>query len=61
LEPQQLAQLWLDQLEDEFAQATVIGTAAIALKLIGKAATQQEAHDLAESYWNARNRQRLSG
>jgi anthranilate phosphoribosyltransferase len=61
LEPQQLALLWQDQLEDEFAQATVIGTAAIALKLIGKAATQQEAHDLAESYWNARNRQRLSG
>lgn len=56
LEPQQLALLWQDQLEDEFAQATVIGTAAIALKLLGKADSQQDAQELAQQYWLKRNR-----
>ena len=61
LDPQQLASLWQGDLEDEFAEATVIGTAAVALKLLGKAETQQEAHTLAQTYWSARNRQHLSG
>jgi len=51
LNPEQLAQLWKGEIEDEFAEATVIGTTAIALKLIGKADTQEQAHELATSYW----------
>lgn len=51
LDPQQLALLWQGTIEDEFAEATVIGTTAIALKLMGKAETQQQAHDLATQYW----------
>lgn len=57
LEPQQLAQLWCGEINDEFAEATVIGTTAIALKLIGRASSQQQAHDLATQYWL--NRQAL--
>jgi len=51
LDPQQLAQLWQGEMNDEFAEATIIGTTAIALKLIGKADTQENAHELATQYW----------
>jgi len=54
LEPEQLLQLWRGQLEDEFAIASVTGTTAVALKLLGKAETQADAHALATSYWNNR-------
>ena len=56
LDPQQLALLWQGKISDEFAEATVIGTTAIALKLIGKAQTQKQAGDLARQYWINRNR-----
>lgn len=61
LNPEKMAALWQGQLEDEFAEATVIATAAVALKLLGKAKSQEDAHALAQSYWTARNRDRLSG
>ena len=51
LDPQQLAQLWQGKINDEFAEATIIGTTAIALKLIGRADTQQQAHELATQHW----------
>lgn len=54
LDPQQLALLWQGKITDEFAEATVIGTTAIALKLIGKADNQQLAHQLAEEFWHKR-------
>ena len=54
LDPQQLAQIWHGKLNDEFAEATVIGTTAIVLKLMGKAETQLKAHDLATQYWKSR-------
>ena len=54
LDPQQLADLWQGKINDEFAEATIIATAAIALKLINKADTQQQAHDLATSMWHQR-------
>lgn len=61
LNPEKLAALWRGQLQDEFAEATVIATAAVALKLLGKAETQETAHALAQNYWMERNRDRLSG
>jgi anthranilate phosphoribosyltransferase len=59
LEPLQLAQLWRGEIGDEFAEATVAGTAAVALKLLGKAETQQQAQQLAEQYWAKRDKQRF--
>ncbi|MBE0468566.1 MAG: glycosyl transferase family protein [Methyloprofundus sp.] len=56
LEPKQLIQLWRDEWQDEFAQASIIGTTAVALKLLGKAASQADAHDLASQYWYKRNK-----
>lgn len=58
LDPQQLAQLWRGEIEDEFAQMSVIGTAAIALKLLGKAETKEAAHELAVSFWANRDKQK---
>lgn len=52
--PQQLRQLWQGNTEDEFATASVIGTAAIALMLLNKASNQQDAHDLALHFWQNR-------
>ena len=60
LNPEQLAQLWRGEIEDEFAEATVIGTTAVALKLLDKAETKEAAHDLATSFWTNRNKQKYS-
>lgn len=54
LDPEQLALIWQGKIQDEFAQATIIGTAAIALKLLGKVDSQLQAHDLATQYWENR-------
>lgn len=61
LDPRQLAAIWHGTMEDEFAQSTIIGTAAIALKLLGKAETQQQAHQLATDYWLSRDKQKYAG
>lgn len=55
LEPEQLALLWQGKIQDNFAEATIIGTAAVALKLIGKADSQAQAHQLATEYWLKRD------
>ena len=59
LNPSHLVQLWQGGLLDEFAEQTVIATAAVALQLMGKAQTQEQAHELAQQYWMHRNKQRF--
>ncbi|MGZ4996925.1 MAG: glycosyl transferase family protein, partial [Methylobacter sp.] len=61
LEPEQLALIWQGKMEDEFAEASIIGTAAIALKLLGKTDTQDQAQQLATDYWLKRDKQKYSG
>ena len=61
LNPLRLLALWRGEIDDEFAEATVIGTAAIALKLLGKASDQRQAGELARQYWQQRNKARLHG
>jgi anthranilate phosphoribosyltransferase len=56
LDPSQLAKVWRGEIDDEFAQASVIGTAAVALKLLGRANTQDTAQQLAAKYWDCRNK-----
>lgn len=55
-----LAALWRNECEDEYGTAAVIGTAAIALHLLGRAATTEEATRLAKDMWCARQRARLT-
>ena len=60
LDPQQLALLWRGEIEDEFAEATIIGTVAVGLKLLGKAETKEAAHELATHFWLNRNREKYA-
>jgi anthranilate phosphoribosyltransferase len=54
LQPDLLAALWQGKYSDEYAQAAVTGTAAIALKLLAKAENQQDAEAMANNFWNNR-------
>lgn len=56
LDPKQLAMVWQGLLDDEYATATITGTAAVALKLLGKAQTQLQAQQLATEYWSTRDK-----
>jgi anthranilate phosphoribosyltransferase len=59
LEPEQLAMVWQGKIQDEFAEASIIGTAAVALKLLGKADNQEQAQTLATDYWSHRDKASL--
>jgi len=56
LDPRQLAMVWRGEVQDEFAEASVTGTAAIALKLLGKGVSQTQAQQLAMNYWLNRDK-----
>jgi anthranilate phosphoribosyltransferase len=51
LDPKLLALVWQGVVDDEFAKASVLGTTAVALMLLGKTSTQQDAQALAANYW----------
>jgi anthranilate phosphoribosyltransferase len=55
LNPEQLASVWRGEIENEFAEASIIGTVAVALKLLSKAETKEAAHDLATQFWANRS------
>jgi anthranilate phosphoribosyltransferase len=54
MEPERLSALWRGEIEDEYAEGAVIGTAAIALKLMGKAVSIDEAHEKVRKMWVSR-------
>lgn len=56
LELARLAALWQGELRAPGPRAAVVGTAAIALHLLGRARTQAEAQELAEDLWRERPR-----
>ncbi len=60
LDPQQLALFWQGELTDDFGTASVTGTCAIALRLLGKADSQIEAQNLAEQLWDKRDKNRFA-
>ena len=55
LDPNHLKLIWQGKLENEYAEAAIIGTTAIALKLLDKANTLLNAEQLARKYWQNRN------
>lgn len=59
MDVRRLAQVWCGAAEDEYGIAAAVGTAAIALKLLGRAATRAEAEDQARAMWHTRRRDRL--
>jgi len=54
-----LAKLWQGEIEDEYAQAATIGTAAIALKMMGKANSMEDAEAMAAQMWQNRRKERF--
>lgn len=54
-----LKAVWAGEAEDNYAEAAITGTLAIALKVLGRAGDTAEAQDRAEAMWHARDRARL--
>jgi len=54
-----LAALWRGELDDVYGTAAVIGTAAIALRLMGRASSIEQADTAAATLWNSRNKEQL--
>ena len=59
LDPKQLLNIWQGTTQDEFAQATIIGTMAVALKVMKKVENQQQAQNVARYYWEKRDKQKF--
>jgi len=59
MEAGRLLSVWRGETEDAYADTAVIGTLAIALKLLGRAATMDEAQKTAETLWRERDRGRF--
>jgi len=51
-----LVDTWQGKSTHEYGIAAIIGTTALALKLLGKASTQSEALSYAETLWKERNK-----
>jgi anthranilate phosphoribosyltransferase len=51
-----LGKLWRGEIEDEYGQATILSTAAIALRAMGRAANRVEAEQQAADFWQRRDR-----
>jgi anthranilate phosphoribosyltransferase len=51
-----LAKLWHGEISDEYGEAAVIGTAAIALRAMGRAGSPDEAQKMAAEMWQTRKR-----
>ncbi len=55
-----LARLWRGEVADAYAEATVVATAAVALRQVGRAGSPQEAEALAGRLWAGRRRDGLA-
>lgn len=55
LDPGRLRAVWTGAAEDSYGEAAVIGTAALAIRALGRAATQAQALELARAWWLARS------
>ncbi len=59
MDVQRLADLWHGKVGNAYGEHAVIGTAAIALKLLGKAETIEKADALARTLWESRDKMHL--
>jgi len=59
IDPQRLSRVWRGEDQDvEYAEAAIIATAAIALRLMGKADSQDAALEQATGMWQQRDKNR---
>ncbi len=55
-----LIAVWSGDKDDEYAAASVVGTVAVSLYTMGRAASREEAEAQAWEMWHSRNKQRFS-
>ena len=60
LEIDHLRNVWRGNARDEYGELAIIGTLAIVLRLLQRADDQPSALQLAQTYWDGRNRNRLN-
>jgi anthranilate phosphoribosyltransferase len=60
LDVSDLKALWLGEIENDYGAASVIGTLAIALKLLGRAATIEDAEAMAATMWRDRDKSQFA-
>ena len=58
LRPERLPKIWRGDEQDEYAEAAIIATAAIALRLMEKAKSPDDAMQLATTMWQTRDKSR---
>jgi anthranilate phosphoribosyltransferase len=61
LEPERLAALWRGETSDAYSETVITSTAAIALRLAGKASSPDEALALAKRWWDERPKLAIAG
>ncbi|NOT84770.1 MAG: glycosyl transferase family protein [Methylococcaceae bacterium] len=59
LDPQALLRVWQGKQEEEFALASITGTCAVALRLLGKADSLDAAQAMSNTFWQNRQTQTL--
>ena len=57
---ERLAAVWRGEVGDEYGEAAVVGTAAIALRALGRAGSIANAEQMAAEMWKARVPARLN-
>jgi len=55
MDASRLAKLWRGDIVDEYGQASVLGTAAIALRILKRSLSMKDAEMLAAQLWNSRD------
>lgn len=58
IDPMRLSFVWKGEESDEYAQAAIVGTTAIALRLMEKADSPEAALKMAEDMWQSRDKNR---
>lgn len=58
IDPMRLSFVWKGEESDEYAQAAIVGTTAIALRLMEKADSPEAALKMAEDMWQSRDKSR---
>jgi anthranilate phosphoribosyltransferase len=60
MDPTRLGELWRGEVTDSYAETTIAATAAIALRLLGRADSPAQAETLAKRLWSERRRDYLA-
>ena len=58
IDPMRLSAVWKGTETDEYAEAAIVGTTAIALRLMDKTQSAEDSHQVAQNMWDSRDKTR---